>query len=201
MIISHRHKFIFIKTRKVASSSLEKILDQYLGSEDISTGSLRDETPSRNRGASIHPHVDCHWIRDNFPTEWRSYFKFTVVRNPWDCLVSFYFFHRAIEPHKKLFSNDFNFFINNTRIDSWNDWPRYTENNLVMVDNVMRFEKLHLDLCNESKIPYQNELLDTFVKAQFRPQTYHYRHYYNSDTQAMVQQVFGPMIDHFQYRF
>ena len=35
MIISHKHKFIFIKTRKTAGTTIEYNLSKYLGSEDI----------------------------------------------------------------------------------------------------------------------------------------------------------------------
>ena len=37
MIVSHRHRFIFIKTRKTASTSIEIALSQFCGPEDIIT--------------------------------------------------------------------------------------------------------------------------------------------------------------------
>jgi hypothetical protein len=37
MIISHKYKFIFIKNRKVAGSSVEKYINPYLGDSDIIT--------------------------------------------------------------------------------------------------------------------------------------------------------------------
>ena len=155
MIISHLHRFIFLKTRKVAGSSLEKILDRYLGPHDISTGSQRDGTPARNQGHTMPPHADSAWIQERFPVEWRSYYKFTIVRNPWDCMVSFYFFHRAIEPHKQIFAKDFNHFIRHARLSDWNDWYRYTKNSEICVDTVLKFESLHNHLLIDTNIPYQ----------------------------------------------
>ena len=37
MIISHKHEFVFVKTRKTAGSSLEIALSKYLGDQDIIT--------------------------------------------------------------------------------------------------------------------------------------------------------------------
>ena len=39
MIVSHKYKFIFIKTRKTAGTSIEYNLSKYLGKEDIITPS------------------------------------------------------------------------------------------------------------------------------------------------------------------
>jgi hypothetical protein len=37
MIISHRHRFIFIKTRKTAGTSIEVYLSRFCGEEDVVT--------------------------------------------------------------------------------------------------------------------------------------------------------------------
>ncbi len=51
MIISHKHRFIFIKTRKTAGTSLEVALCKYLGKDDIITPiSLEDENIRRAMG-------------------------------------------------------------------------------------------------------------------------------------------------------
>ena len=39
MIISHKHKFIFLHSRKCAGSSMEVALNKYLGPNDIQIGS------------------------------------------------------------------------------------------------------------------------------------------------------------------
>lgn len=49
MIISHRHKFIFFKTRKTASTSLEIALTNICGEEDVITpfGKYSEEVRAR----------------------------------------------------------------------------------------------------------------------------------------------------------
>ncbi len=53
MLISHRHKFIFLKTRKTAGTSIEISLSRYLGEEDVITPiSPADESIRAAQGAA-----------------------------------------------------------------------------------------------------------------------------------------------------
>jgi hypothetical protein len=78
MIVSHKHKFIYVKSFKTASSSIERMLAPHLGEEDEFALDIHD-TPTQ--------------VKKKVGDEvWNSYFKFTSVRNPWDAMVSLYFF-------------------------------------------------------------------------------------------------------------
>jgi len=53
MIISHKHKFIFIKTRKTAGSSIELFLSSFCGPEDVITPlTLEDEKVREKQNVS-----------------------------------------------------------------------------------------------------------------------------------------------------
>src|SRR6476661_3864555 len=97
MIISHRHRFIFLKRRKTAGTSLELALSEHCGPDDLITAvSPEDEATRRTLG---FPGPQNHFINGREvmnhhpasiamaivgPDKWSSYYKFTIERNPYD---------------------------------------------------------------------------------------------------------------------
>ena len=70
MIVSHRHRFIFVKTAKTAGSSVELFLRQFCDADDIVTGlNEHDERLARSIGAGRPRN---HGIRRLMPWEIRS---------------------------------------------------------------------------------------------------------------------------------
>jgi hypothetical protein len=55
MIVSHRHRFIFIKTRKVGGTSLEIALSRFLGPDDIVTPISPNDEELRRRLGYVGP--------------------------------------------------------------------------------------------------------------------------------------------------
>ena len=99
MIISHRHKFIFLKAQKVAGTSVEVALAQHCGEDDIVT-SISAFNPQWNEDRYAHPgkewagydrHATLNQVRKRLGRElWDAYFKCAITRNPWDLVVSQY---------------------------------------------------------------------------------------------------------------
>ena len=70
MIISHKYKFIFMHGRKCAGSSIEVMLNKYLGPDDIQIGSWPETILA---GGKINKRA----LKDAFcyPSLWFSFFK------------------------------------------------------------------------------------------------------------------------------
>ena len=76
-MINHKDKFIFVKLSKSASSTITNTLKNFYFDRDFEkTGH--------------------HHILDLLNNENQSYFKFTTVRNPYDRLVSRYFYAKSM---------------------------------------------------------------------------------------------------------
>lgn len=86
MILSHTHKFIFICSSKVGTTSMEEVLRPFQEGAEYDFGSP---------GAGIVPkHIPPAILRGALPERvWNEYFKFVFVRNPWDWFISQWFFN------------------------------------------------------------------------------------------------------------
>lgn len=96
MIISHKHRFIFLKTRKTGGSSVQVAMTSVCGDDDIVVGNDSDHTgenSDRNLDHSFtrNAHANLPQIKLALPAEiWISYLKVAFVRNPWDLALSRY---------------------------------------------------------------------------------------------------------------
>lgn len=201
MIISHKYKFIFIKTQKTAGSSIEKFLISHLGKNDIFAGMPLEGIKSKNC-KNIYEHVGAKFIYNNFPNEYENYFKFTIERNPFDKVVSLYYFLKKYYPKKvKLGFNDM-ILNNKTNRFYKKDWELYT-----VLDNpvaeIIQYENLHDEfskICKMLEIPYKNDLKKINLKSNIR-KSKNYREYYNNDTKEKVLKFYYKPIKYFGYEF
>lgn len=120
MIVSHKHRFVFVKTHKTAGSSLEVALGRECGDDDIvshmedniASGIPRNYGPSSAFGAAysrfkplrklvsrhspmlgdyFYEHMPAWRIRELLGQEvWDNYFTFCFERNAWDKAVSYF---------------------------------------------------------------------------------------------------------------
>lgn len=202
MIISYQHRFIFVKTKKTAGSSIENYLFGYLGPKDICTGSDWDGTPALNAIDTKRPHARWDWIAENYPQEWQDFFSFAVIRNPWDVTVSAYFWFRAHSEHTgipKEKYGSFNEWVQRYNLSSLDPWPIIAQEDSPMVNRVLRYENLHSEL-STIPIPYQGEMLTTFKKSGCR-EGQGYREFFDDQSQEKVASCFDRMIKYFGYEF
>lgn len=194
MIISHKHKFIFVKTFKTAGSSIEKILFNYLDKNDILTGSDSDELPSLN--AKPVRHRSASWIKKYYPKEWEEYYKFSVDRNPWDVAVSWFFWMKHAG---RLQEETFDSWVKSAKLSGLKNWDKYTIDNTIAVDRVLKYENLDNEL-STIPIPYNGELKNVFVKSGYRPTT-DYKTFYNNETKILIENNFPEVLKLFGYSY
>jgi len=92
MIISHKHKFIFIATPKTGTTSIESKLKIF--SENLK---LSDE--ASDRGNPTLKHITLEDIIAHCNQSLSDYLSFTFCRNPWDRHLSIYKYYKKMVAH------------------------------------------------------------------------------------------------------
>ncbi len=102
MIISHGRRYIFVHAPKTGGTSLALALEGRAMKDDLMLGDTPKAVKRRRRlnGLQAAGRLWKHsTLRDVegvvTPDQMRDYFVFTLVRNPWDRLVSYYHWLRA----------------------------------------------------------------------------------------------------------
>ncbi|MFK7848636.1 MAG: sulfotransferase family 2 domain-containing protein [Rhodothermales bacterium] len=215
MLVSHLYRFIYTKTSKTASTSVEVFFEPYCmreGEWDFSHG--RDEYESEagiigergkdQTGKKWYNHMPASAIKEKLGTEiWDSYFKFCTIRNPFDKLISGFHFDfpqfKENNADKTLMKKAFRERIINGKF--LDDRNRYIIGDKMCVDSVIRYEYLQEDMkriCNRLGISYEPARLPR-LKAQFRPSGVEYQAYYDLDTIATVANYYKFEILNFQF--
>lgn len=231
MIVSHKYKFIFIKTAKTAGTSTEIALSRICGPDDIITPFMisEDEELRMSMGGRAPQHylpkprdhsvkglIQWVWTRKRKPLlkshssaqeikahvgtlVWDTYFKFCFERNPWDRVISHYYFRHQSEPRPTL-----------ARYVAAQRFRRlkragidlYTINGVVVVDRICRYENLAADLDavrRQLGIPEALEL--PFAKSQFRLDRRSYRDILDDDQRTKIAEFFKDEINLMGYEF
>ena len=110
-IVSDKHRFVYFVTPKVACTSIKAALTDLF---DLDSAPYRFTLPNGTPSMRVHKLFDesDYQIHKNqllaglSKGEYRDYFKFTFVRNPWDRLVSLYF--NKVDSSRKALRSDLN---------------------------------------------------------------------------------------------
>lgn len=218
MIVSHTNNFIWIKTRKTASSSIELSLGQlcskgdFVGAfNDNETRKLQDSLGvprSREFIGGIAMHGSISDSKQFLKKDIETYFKFTTERNPFDKVVSLYFYYTKMAKEKMPSFEDW---VINTpkeirgiKHPSWTtcyNWPLYTENDKVMIDYFVLYEQLEENLNTVSEL-LGKEINPYKINTSYRPKNKRdYREFYNTKTRRIIEDYFKKELDFFGYVF
>lgn len=218
MLVSHRKKFIYLKTRKTGGTSVEVALEPYARPEgdvpdvdDTKTEMIESEAGivgARARGAKrsrYYNHMSAAMLAEMLPADvWSGYAKICNVRNPWDKVVSKYHWARRKAPpaSKDAVVSDFRDWIATTD-DLGEDIDIYTIDGHLVADHVIRYQTLDEDfarVCETLGIPV-TELPKYKAKARGRGERVPYVEYYDDASREQVARVFGREIKIFGWAF
>lgn len=230
MILSHRHRFIFIKTTKTAGTSFEIALSRLCGPEDIITPiAPEDEVLRRRHGgrgpqnhlapwrsygpkdwyrwlrkgrrkARFYNHMSAAELRRLLPPEvWNGYFKFCFERNPWDRVISFYYWKHKKAPRPSLAE-----FVRTGPLERLKAGGEglYTIDGEVVVDRIYPYEALEAameDLCRRIGVHPPPEL--PRAKGGFRPPRRPYQALLGEAERDLIGRLFASEIQRMGYRF
>ena len=213
LIISHTYKYIFLKSKKTAGSSIEIALSRSCGPSDVVTPlPPKDEeirTRVGGRGAqnytspplpvAVHQHGRAVLCRDALgQTTFDSYYRFVVQRNPWDAVVSLFYW---VNRNKKRYT--FDEFLHGREVSNlvWQNYGTWHIEGKLAVDRVVRYESLQDDLGEvwaHLGLPGGPDL--PMAKSGFRPPG-GYRDMYDAAGRERIARLFAPTIRELGYDF
>jgi len=220
VLVSHTHRFIYLKTKKTASTSVEgffepycvadpaKEIVQYRDEEISDTGIVGCRLGRAERArATYHAHMGA-WdlLKALGLRRWRAYCKFTTVRNPFDKTVSEFLYRNRNKPDLITCPMD-------ERRGHFSDWLAtyklpsdryiYAIAGRPIVQGVIRYERLGDDILRICKLlgiaPDLNRL-PGFKRDAATPRE-PYAAYYTDASRAAVARAYAPELKRFGYTF
>ncbi len=198
-MISHKYKFIFVHINKTGGTSIASILRKI----------------SKNWAAKVEPWmIGKHHLIEKYceyadkKHGFENYFKFTIVRNPWDRLLSNYFFRKYNFNDEFIQDMSFKEWVVNSKTGDYSfenclskrkqlDWI-IDMNEEILVDFIGRFENLQQDfntICDKIGIPRQQLPHKNSTKHK------HYTEYYDEETKQIIAEKYAKDIEYFGYKF
>jgi len=216
VIVSHAHRFIFLRTEKTGGTSLTAALKRLCDPGDTYPGQVRPAWSRRlpfsygglQRNApdvfGLHPHATARQARRVLgPRIFDAYFKFAIERNPWDRQVSLYT-HREWKKGRDNTAFDRDMRSPLYRMSEYcrlDNWSVYSIDGNVVVDKVIRYETMADDVAEVLRaLGVDGELILPRLRT-YDANRAHYSTYYSDRTRDMVGRWYRREVEAFGYRF
>jgi hypothetical protein len=228
MIISHKYKFIFIKTSKTAGTSIELLLEQLCAQEDIITPiypeieehkprnysgfhipildpftttipELKNSVHHLMKGMVFYNHIPASLVKTRVSNHiWNSYYKFSVERNPWDKTLS----HYHMLKHRNGGELSLDEYFDNGRFCL--NIQKYTDlAGKLIVDKVIKYENLNEEInqiFKHLKIPSTGKLTKK-AKASYRTDRSDYKDVMVHAQKEIIEYIFRKEISLHGYSY
>lgn len=230
MIISHRHRFIFIKTAKTAGTSIEFALATLCGPDDVVTPVSRHEEAERGEhgarnfelppgqrpfywplmrllgkdprytGEAFYNHMGARRVRDMVGAEVWNGYYKVAVERNPWDREVSNYWFRTRRTKPRPSFRDF--VLDPARHHPLKNFQAYTIDGAVAVDHVMRFEALGEELkAFLARVGIDRVPELPRQKGNLRPKGVPYRDYYDDETRAAVARYYPDEIRLFGYEF
>ncbi len=199
MRISQKHKFIYLSHGKTASTSIRNVLNCYC------------EEPLLEKRIGFHPDLKemehyCRQAKINSD----DLYKFSFVRNPWDRVLSSYFYYKKLQSSTKA-GREKTFLATTKSFDWWvrnvttlnaaenNQYSRMiNEKGDLSMDFIGKTENLEKDL----NFVFRKLCLKGASIPKLNSTTHkHYSYYYDNFTSDIVYKICKKDIESFNYSF
>jgi hypothetical protein len=200
-MISLQTRFLFVHIPKTAGNSIQSALRDYSEDQLVALRKEQDGIERfglRNPNYKIKKHSTLGEYRNALgDDQFRSLYKFTCVRNPWDRMVSYYFTPTQSPEtwDRKRFRNIISKAVS---VADYLRLDRDEEDPFANVDYIIRFENLADDfrtVCGTLGIS-----LATLPQYN-RSTREHYSKYYDDELRELVRMRFAAEIERFGYTF
>ncbi len=216
MLLSVRHRFLFVHIAKTGGTSVRAALaplrrrDPWYLPQFLC--SRLSHLAGHRIGTKLPRHAKAILALEMLPRDfYQSLFKFAFVRNPWDLQVSSFHHIRRERPHLMAGHDDFESFLR-WKLDPERPWQYHIDTSItlqsdylvdlhgrVIVDFIGHYERLAEDFATVcQRIGRPGLRLPHRRKAGDRKD---YRSYYSEETAEMVARHFAADIELFGYRF
>lgn len=237
MLVSHRKEFIYSKTVKTAGTSVESYFEKYCMPEGewefshsrkeyVGASGIIGYRGTNPIGKKFYNHMPAKDIRDKLGDQtWERYFKFCVVRDPFDKLVSgFHMFEKRKAQYtlkEKLAlpavrwitkGNPIDRVTGDTPVERFRSWikkggwvddrDKYMIDGNVCMDTFILYEDLQggiRKICEHLEIAYEPENIP-HLKAGNREGDVPLSEYYDSETIAIVSRLYEFELKAFGYK-
>ena len=220
MLLSKTKKFIFIHIPKNAGQSITSILLNYCLSDSAKFAAnligsrtfIRINTKMKkyfNQTLYDHnfkDHERAYKVKDLLGESYSDYFKFAIVRNPWDWLFSQYNYTLKNPRHfrHKFVKSNFSSFNEYVQWDCLNNDKRKCQKEFVLdrsgnkiIDYIGKFENLEYDFGEICRIIGVDVRIPHFNQSNKND----YRKYYSRESRDLVSDYYSSDIELFDYEF